>query len=65
MRQYIKDMRQRLGIEEDDDSRDGYIEGLSPMERLKLICGWNLGHPGHAAHILDWVKDAGYTVKVD
>jgi hypothetical protein len=62
-RAYIGDMRQRLGLEEDDASRDAQIEAMPPMERLKLVCGWHLGDPGWAGHFLDWARDAGFKIE--
>lgn len=61
--QYIKDMRGRLGLEENDTSRDAYIEGLEPIQRLRLIAGWNLGYDEWAHKIMDWVRDAGFKIK--
>jgi hypothetical protein len=62
-RNYIGDMRQRLGLEPDDTSRDCHIEGMTPMERLRLLCGWNLGDPDWAQSVIAWVTYAGFTVK--
>lgn len=59
-RVYIGEMRQRLGLEEDDASRDPEIEKMSPTERLGLIAGWKLGYSGWEHTILDWVEDAGF-----
>jgi len=59
---YIADMRQRLGLEPDDISRDTEIEKMSPTDRLGLIAGWNLGYSGWEHTILNWVRDAGFKV---
>lgn len=64
-RHYINDMRQRFGLEPADASRDAQIEAMVPIERLKLLCGWNLGDPHWATTILSWVQDAGYSVIAD
>lgn len=40
---YIKEMRQRLGFDEDDTTPDSEIEKMSPMERVRLISGWFQG----------------------
>lgn len=61
--EYIEDLRQRLGLEPDDASRDDYIAKLSPMERLKMLCGWHIGDPNWATTFLDWARDAGMTIK--
>lgn len=60
---YIEDMRGRLGLEADDTSRDAFIEGLEPIQRLRLIAGWNLGYDGWEHTIMNWVRDAGFKVK--
>lgn len=62
-RAYIGDMRQRLGLDEDDSSRDEKIEEMTAEQRLGLIAGWNLGYSDWAGTILRWVRDAGFEVK--
>ena len=62
MRAYIGDMRQRLGVKKNDASQDTRIEAMSPMQRLRLLCGWNLGHPSWASTIVEWVKDSGFEI---
>lgn len=41
---YVDAMRQRLGIEKDDTSKDKSIEEMEPMERVRLIAGWYHGN---------------------
>lgn len=60
---YIKDMRQRLGLEPDDARRDTHIAAMSPLERFQLLCGWHLGDPGWASTMLAWAKDAGLHIE--
>ena len=60
---YIYAMRQRLGLEEGDTSRDNDIENMDPHQRLRLICGWYLGDPSWASTVIEWAKDAGFEVK--
>jgi hypothetical protein len=62
-RVYIGELRQCLGLAKDDASRDGYIEGMKPRQRLRMLCGWHLGDPGLAESFIDWARDAGLTVK--
>lgn len=62
MKFYIEDMRQRLGLEPDDASRDDYIESLQPIERLKMLCGWHIGDPSWAHAFIAWAEDAGFSV---
>jgi hypothetical protein len=42
---YIKEMRQRLGYDEDDDTPDERIKEMAPLERVSLIVGWYHGDP--------------------
>jgi hypothetical protein len=39
----IESMRQRLGLKEDDTSRDAFILKKTPMERVRLLAGWHHG----------------------
>lgn len=55
---YIREMRQRLGLEEDDPRRDSDIDKMSPNDRFRLLCGWFLGDSVWASTILSWAKDA-------
>lgn len=60
---YIKEMRQRLGLEENDTQRDAEIASMTPYARLRLLCGWFLGDPNWASSMLEWCNDAGFEVK--
>jgi hypothetical protein len=60
---YIHDMRQRLGLEPNDESRDDYIKSKTPMQRLRMLCGWHLGDENWASNFVEWAKDAGFDVK--
>lgn len=62
---YIKEMRQRLGLEEDDPKRDAEIEDMAPMRRFALLCGWFLGDPSWATTVVEWARDAGLKITSD
>lgn len=49
-------VRQRLGLEKYDDSRDEEINRLSPDEILEHVCNWN-GLIGYASIIKSWIGD--------
>jgi len=36
-------VRQRMGVDETDNSKDSLIEHLSPYELMKKWCGWTFG----------------------
>jgi hypothetical protein len=60
---YIEEMRQRLGLEPDDEMCDGRIEKMEPIQRLEMLCGWHIGDPDWAYQFLNWARDAGYKIK--
>lgn len=59
---YIKELRQRAGVEEDDTSMDAKIERMSPMQRVKMLAGWELGDPGWTGRFKDWFESQGFIV---
>ena len=60
---YIAAMRQRLGLEPHDTSKDSQISAMTPMQRLELLCGWHFGDPSWASTVIEWAKDAGFDLK--
>jgi len=59
----IGEMRERLGLKEDDTSRDKAIEAMEPESRLRLLAGWHLGDPSWAGRFIRWARTCGYEVK--
>ena len=59
---YIRDMRQRLGLEPDETRGDDAIRSMTPMERFKLLCGWHFGDPSWASTVIAWAKDVGFKI---
>lgn len=55
----LKKMRQRLGLEENDTSRDEYLKGLPPFERVRIIAGWLLGDERWADNFFVWCNSQG------
>lgn len=49
-------VRQRLGLEKFDDTRDEEINQLSPDKVFNHVCNWN-GFLGYATTIKSWIKD--------
>lgn len=49
-------VRQRLGLEKYDDSRDEEINHLSPDEVFDHVCNWK-GLLGYATTIKSWIED--------
>lgn len=56
---YVEELRQRLGLEENDTSRDGYIMSLTPFERVQMLCGWYFGDPSWAGTLKSWCESQG------
>ena len=56
---YIEDIRRRIGILEDDTSCDDEILKMEPMERVRKLCGWNLGDEGWADSFHSWLESQG------
>lgn len=56
---YVGELRQRLGLEEDDPSRDDYILSLTPMRRVRMLSGWTLGDETWAETFQDWCNSQG------
>jgi hypothetical protein len=55
-------VRQRLGLDADDTSRDAEIESTAPMKLLRDVCGWHIGDPAWADSFIEWAKGCGFDV---
>jgi hypothetical protein len=42
--EYKEELRKRLGLEVDDESRDEYLQSLKPIDRFRMILAYRLGH---------------------
>lgn len=56
---YVEEMRQRLGLDEDDKSRDAEIVAMTPIERVRLLAGWRLGSSEWADTFADLFQSQG------
>lgn len=52
-------LRQRLGLEDDDDSKDGIIAKYSPEKIVRELSAWHLGDPRWAESFAYWMKKYG------
>jgi len=52
-------LRQRFGSSEGDDRKDAEILKLTPVEVVRECTAWQLGDPGWADQIAQWMKAAG------
>lgn len=57
------DLREALGLEPDDDSRDVEIAAMQPADRMRLLCQWHLGDPTWAETFKEWMEFSGYVVE--
>lgn len=62
---YVEEMRQRLGLSEDDESRDKEIEAMDPLQRVRLIAGWYLGDGGWADTFREYCESQGLYLTTD
>lgn len=56
---YVEEMRQRLGLDPDDTSRDKEIESMSPMDRIRLLAGWFHGDSDWAGEWKHYFESQG------
>ena len=56
---YIEILRMRLGLDENDTSRDAYINSLPPMRRVRMIAGWELGSEAWATQFEEYFESQG------
>ena len=56
-------LRQRLGLDEDDTSRDDEINIYTPSEAFEEVCNWE-GLLGYADTIKEWIEDI-YGIDLD
>ena len=55
-------LRGRLGLNEDDTSRDAEILKMEPYEVVRECSAWKLGDPYWATMIAGWMKQSGCKV---
>ena len=58
----LNKIRQRCGNEEDDISGDFGIESMTPHEKLRMVCGWELGDDNWADQFIDWAVSCGMNI---
>jgi len=56
---YVEELRQRLGLDENDTSRDEYILSLPSMRRVELLSGWYFGDEAWAGTFKEWCESQG------
>lgn len=59
----MENVRQRLGLEKYDTSRDEQINEMSKDVIFSHVCNWN-NLPGYASTIKTWIKDI-YDIELD
>lgn len=56
---YLKEIRQRLGLNKDDASEDCGISDMDPFHRVAHICGWYLGDNNWASEFKNYCESQG------
>ena len=56
---YLKDLRKRLGLDENDSSKDELIKEREPFFNLKELCGWYLGDSSWVIEFKEWCEAVG------
>lgn len=57
----MKPLRERLGLEPDDSSKDKIINDRSPISNLQELCAWEFGDSSWANWFLERAKNLGIT----
>lgn len=55
----LQKLRGRVGLEEDDKSRDEEFYQLSPVKIVKECAAWELGYADWATTIAEWMVAVG------
>lgn len=56
-------LRERRGLEPDDNSQDSIIATYPPRKALRELFAWHLGDANWAEITLSWLGDCGFEVK--
>ena len=56
---YIEEIRQRMGLDENDTSADEEIEYMEPMERVRLLAGFYHGNDDWADTWKEYFESQG------
>ena len=62
---YIKEIRQRLELHENDTSEDQRIKRMAPFRRVQLIAGWRLGDDEWSDEFKGWCESQGLYLTTD
>jgi hypothetical protein len=59
----LKEIRQRLGYDENDDSHDIEIAKMTIHQKMDAILGWHFGYSGWWSLIKNWLKECGHEIE--
>jgi hypothetical protein len=60
---HLNTLREALGLEPDDESRDDEIKQMTAMDQFRLVMQWEFGDPTWAEQIKDWMEECGFDVQ--
>lgn len=55
-------MRKRSGLKADDSSQDDYLLSRTPLDKMRMLAGWELGFEEWGAYYVKWARDCGVQV---
>jgi hypothetical protein len=56
----LKEIRQRFGYDENDDTHGKEIMKMSLDDKMDAILGWHLGYSGWWSSVKNWMKECGH-----
>ena len=59
----LKEIRQRLGYDENDESHDNEIANMSIDKKMEAILGWHFGDSGWWHVMRGWLEECGEKIE--
>lgn len=59
----MQKLRKRRGLEPEDKTQDDLLRQMTPENKLREVCGWELGDKSWAGQFVSWARDCGYTIE--
>ncbi len=55
-------IRGRLGLAQDDPSKDAEIDAMPAADKLRCVCGWKLGDGSWSDWFINAARDCGFEI---
>lgn len=59
----LGNLRERLGVDDDDDSKDAVIAAMTPEQQVRELVAWETGDDGLAGYVADVIIATGADVR--